>query len=850
MAARRLVRFNDIEYDEVESGLFATELDISSLSKPNRNPSRHRHAHPVTTATTTTSSSSSSPLPPSFDDTKLSSSAPTEPIYTYPGYDTTTMASRTHRAHSGLSLGLGLGLTGGARAAAASINDRSSIPILPLDSELHTHTDVSTTTAPVSDIMQPVSRDQPLPRLEQIVARQILIELDRLSHVGRIPSQIAQHIVDALMFDQEDFLGFFTARKEIVLKRLAARFDWYTPSEKGGFREWRLASRQTLTCARLFKFSHCSLHTLVFDHGYEDYLGTIVRCDFPLRALVLDQCLGIADTSMLAASLPTTSMCHAIEFLSISNCTTLSHHAFSNLSNLSSLRYLKLSGCQINNAVLLNTIRHLVSLQHLNLSHSSRISGNGLTALCDMKELIELDISNCTRLQACNLKFLASLPQLQKLWLRSLNLCDANLASLVHLHELVQLELYGSRKITDGILPFVQHMHKMQHLCVAQTSVTGAMLREFLSITPNLTVLHLTQADCIDDSSLEEFVPQYTQLEVLKMRRTYWVTDILIQRLSLSKLKRINVNECADLEFTQYHIKALAASPNLERFEARSTAWTEDGFASLSQLASLKYLDVSRCLGPIAGDFVVVAELPQLRHLDLSFCELDSSDMSAIGSLHNLSNLRLKGCSTALMEGHGMMPLANLTSLTALNLSQSDVPCAQVCHFLPKLEKLRWLHMKHCSEITHESMLSLSGLPHVRHVNVEASPNLCDESLAHLSRIRTLTSLDVSNIPSITTLGLLHLCKLPHIHQLNLSGLVRACTDQFIQTVQHINTLELLEMDVTYVSSRGVLDLEQMADRFKTRIRLKREFGQKSRRRVSNQNGRSPAKRKDVLVLE
>lgn len=574
-----------------------------------------------------------------------------------------------------------------------------------------------------------------------------------------------------------------------------------------------------VSAEELERLRACELEHLSFAYGSSDWLELAVQ--FPLKSLQLYRCAGVTDRILrqVADGKVQTPWLRTLTKLQIEACPFVTHRGLAVVPLLSNLATLNMAGSDLTNPVLqrFGTLRQL---RVLNLEGCPKISAKGLEGLAPLSELRELYLSQCPRLTG--LGPLSRLVGLETLELRDLNLPDKALRALRPLVNLVHLDLYGLRQVTDDGLMHLVGLTKLRYLCVAHTKVAARFMTALRTMGSQLEELHLTQADQLRPASMVATLPTLTKLRCLKLRRMLWVSGDVVRSLApLRQLQKVTLTECRDVQMTRAHVEAINGR-QLRILQARGVAWSEDGLEALGEMTNLEFLDISRCVGPCAGDFGVLGRLTQLKHLDISFCELDADDLLALTSLRHLELLRLKGCSTAEM-GDAMQCLRFLPTITSLNLSQCDLTDADLLSFLPHLHRIRWLHIKQCSRITGVGAAALASLTGLMHLNAEGT-HIGDEGLSHLAGLSLLEELDVSHSDKITNRGLVHLQRLERLRDLNLTSCVRI-SDEGVSLLCSLPALANLRIDGSHISNRGMRALEELASARKTNIQVKRVFG-------------------------
>ncbi len=134
-----------------------------------------------------------------------------------------------------------------------------------------------------------------------------------------------------------------------------------------------------------------------------------------------------------------------------------------------------------------------------------------------------------------------------------------------------------------------------------------------------------------------------------------------------------------------------------------------------------------------------LADIPNLRILEIPFVKITATELQQIGKMHNLRRLFME----------------NITNeITAKGLAH-----------LTGLKNLRWLDLEHIN-VTDKGLAHLATLQNLRRLNI-AGADISDKGLAHVAKLKKLRRLDISNV-STTTKGLKHLIKLEKLRWLEI----------------------------------------------------------------------------------
>lgn len=231
--------------------------------------------------------------------------------------------------------------------------------------------------------------------------------------------------------------------------------------------------------------------------------------------------------------------------------------------------------------------------------------------------------------------------------------------------------------------------------------------------------------------------------------------------------------------------------------------------ASIGKIGSLTYVDVA---GTRAGPLLIsaLARLRGLRHIDVSRCQVDESDVESLSALQ-LESLSVSGCGLHTIavsfpsslrymsladnqiDGSTLEQLAGCGQLRALDLSLcsriggndlrrvsdlaaletldlSDCPVSDDgVRFLSRHTSMRDLRLDR-SDVTDEAVLWIcSNLPNLEVLSLE-SVRLGDRALSSISKLKSLRELNIRGANRLTDSALVPLSQAKSLHKLWLPG--------------------------------------------------------------------------------
>ncbi|KAL6050828.1 Lysine-specific demethylase 2A [Balamuthia mandrillaris] len=358
---------------------------------------------------------------------------------------------------------------------------------------------------------------------------------------------------------------------------------------------------------------------------------------------------------------------------------------------------------------------HCLNLKELNLSWCA-ITDRALVAIVEAchKTLAKLNINACKKITFQSMNRLATLcTNLESL---KVSLCingmDDNVLTTISANnftKLKELNLRGTSVGDVGLLALISSsppssfppssssasssikLRKVDlSLCSKVTDQSLIGLSE--SVHRHLLVLKLRRNDLITDAGIEAIARRCSSLQKLRLSECTRITDRAIRAVtrSCSSLTSLELKECdigADVyeedeteeeaeqaqkkKKTNVFEEVASALPLLKELDLSANERIDDSsVASLKRCAQLQHLDLGFCSGiSDAAVCQLVESLKELRHLDLSWCDITDVALRTIAA--HLSSLeRLNLCSCRKVTDAGVWEvIRKLPGLRSLNIS-------------------------------------------------------------------------------------------------------------------------------------------------------------------------------------
>jgi len=219
---------------------------------------------------------------------------------------------------------------------------------------------------------------------------------------------------------------------------------------------------------------------------------------------------------------------------------------------------------------------------------------------------------------------------------------------------------------------------------------------------------------------------------------------------------------------------------------------TDDLLKSLAVFPELAALDLSRANGLTGKRQSFVANLTELRVLNLSHNpDVAAGSLFQLGELKNLHALDVSHCPS--VGDHALETLVEVApQLYVLDISGCKKVTAKGLLHLRELKKLEALNAADCA-LTDAELKEISAIAGLTHLCVANNSRLTAAGLKALAAIHDLESLDVSGCSAVTSTALKSLSTLSKLHTLNLSG-CSGITDEGLKSLVGMKQLESVDL--------------------------------------------------------
>jgi hypothetical protein len=179
---------------------------------------------------------------------------------------------------------------------------------------------------------------------------------------------------------------------------------------------------------------------------------------------------------------------------------------------------------------------------------------------------------------------------------------------------------------------------------------------------------------------------------------------------------------------------------------------TDQGMLAVSNLTSLKTLNLTNCIELTDEGMRAVSSLPALTSLNLTGCELVTDDgMRAVSSLPALTSLNIRWCQ--LVSDEGMRAVSSLPALTSLDISWCQLVTDDGVRAVSSCSALTSLNLSDCVEVTDAGVRAVSSCSALVYLNLTWCVKITDAGLRAVSGLPALKFLGLNGCDEVTAAG-------------------------------------------------------------------------------------------------
>lgn len=434
-------------------------------------------------------------------------------------------------------------------------------------------------------------------------------------------------------------------------------------------------------------------------------------------------------------------------------------------------------------------------IQALASHPSARLQAEGqatdavLAKLCRLENLAELDLSGSKALTDEGVQLLSRLHQLRYLDLSGTNVTDRGLEVLRHLPELETISL-AMTAITDDGLRHLARCPKLQSVNLAWTRTgDGALkalagkndLREFRSgnglTDAGLPLLHDFPVfkSWRDEQPRMDLLSYSAEPNYLSLRGSF--TDHGMRRLEgLNGLFALNLDD-DHLAITATALGSLISLPNLGWLAIDAK---DDWMPYIAQMRRLRFLSAQ---DTVAGDegFVALSKSQSIEYIWGRRCH--NLQRRGFAALSQMPALRGLSVSCLNVEDIGLSALPDFPALKELMpIDISD----EGCRHIGRCERLESLILMYCRDTTDAATEQITGLKNLSYY-FNSYTTVTDRTPELLAGMNSLERITFDHCHRLTDAGIARLARLPKLRQLRVSG--RGLTSAVINGFSKITAL-------------------------------------------------------------
>jgi hypothetical protein len=301
--------------------------------------------------------------------------------------------------------------------------------------------------------------------------------------------------------------------------------------------------------------------------------------------------------------------------------------------------------------------------------------------------------------------------------------------NLPHVTDLVELSLREAR-ISDLLCAIIAPMKKLIDLNLSHTRITKV---DSITKLPALKNLLLSFCPISDSTFTSVVLPSHLQkLEIVATKTT------AKSAASIAKCPSLTVLDASYTHFDDAALKCLGAKHNWVDLLFRGCAITDAGLYYLHSVPSLSVLELSHCamsgvgLGALKSIVElrlahtrmldpkicsILALMPNLRDIDLSFSSVNPRTLSTLSHLHSLRMLKLSGIKLSGVDLSFFAQNPKLLHLVADRTGIDDQQLEKICQHATNLVQLDVSN----NPITDKSISSLAKCIHLNQLTVRAT---------------------------------------------------------------------------------------------------------------------------------
>jgi hypothetical protein len=282
------------------------------------------------------------------------------------------------------------------------------------------------------------------------------------------------------------------------------------------------------------------------------------------------------------------------------------------------------------------------TIKKLDLSFTY-VTDRGIKSLLQLRQLEDLNLDTAELVTDASMATLRNVPALRKLKVRGVDITDAGMPYVGQMTGLRSLDL-SYTMLEDVGLENLPALSELEELKLGGNMITGLNLN-FLKLLPKLKRLSLNGSQRRNAGAC--WTPRITDLDLETISLLSGLEDLdLGIGISLGKGGKPaaqgggNCRLTGGLQITDLGLGKLSKLKNLKRLNVSGAKLTPAGLKVLAALP-LERLSLWACEGLDDSAAAVLAEIPTLAMIDLSYTPITNQGLHQLAKLPNLKNLYL-----------------------------------------------------------------------------------------------------------------------------------------------------------------------------------------------------------------
>ena len=309
-----------------------------------------------------------------------------------------------------------------------------------------------------------------------------------------------------------------------------------------------------------------------------------------------------------------------------------------------------------------------------------------------------------------------------------------------------------------------------------------------------LKTLTITQC-IIDDAGIECIANASTLCELTLIKCSKITEESLLYLAKLTKLQKIKIKDCHNIVGDGYiYLGGLSSINELVLIDIHLTEYSMAAFTKLKCLKIL-YINCYHGNSYNGGDagLSYITGLSSLEKLCINWKCVTDKGCSDLTNLCTLKHLNISGC--VKIGEIGLLHISKLTMLTQLNISNCEDLTDIAINHIKNLKSLKMLDISGCVLLTDISVYHLRKLKLLQKFYLRHCTHITDIGMEYASLLASLCLLDVSGCFRITDLSLLYTSPLGFLEVFRLMDCTKI-TDIGLSYLESLTSLKYLDVSL------------------------------------------------------